>query len=339
MRPVILLALVVTAAACSSTEPHETTGSSEHTGAGGDTADTGPDDDTGSDTTSLTLAYDSDASGLAVAFVGPYDGQDVPSDVWLAFAAAGTSQTTTLPAPPDSAIGPVDMVGGAEAAVYYLAMFDDTDTGATHDPGEAWVGVAGLAIFMADPVPDELAARGLTVGWNVLGYPSGTLYPLSAVPMSLHRPQNDITVGGTVEGLRGEGDPALVLFPYGVGAEATPLHDALLEGDAWTLTLTGEPPADHHHPNAPEFAFEQPLAYLDRAPSGFDSGDRAYSYACYRASAVYLQWYETDDFGAAFTPLMGGMGAGWTATFSDGGTLRPIEPGAIMSLVADGSCS
>ncbi len=339
MRFSPLLSLAFAASACAPNEPDDTGASSADTGAGEDSGldDTAAGNDTGSDTTSLTLSYDGDAGGLAIAFVGPYDGVNITSDVWVGFAAAGTSQTIDLSDPPDSAVGPVDMLSGARGAVYFLTLYDDTDGSGTRDSGEAWVSAGPLAIFMADTVPESLAAVGVTVGWNILAYPSSALHPLSGVPMNLHRPHHDITVAGTVEGLSGNGAAAMLLYPYVGMPPATPLYDEPLDGASWSITLSGPPPADHLY-NSSDLALEQPLAYLDRTPSGFDGGDSGYSYACFRGSPVYLQWYATDDLSVALGQLYYGIGAGWTAAVASGGNLAPLDLSDYTSLVADGSC-
>lgn len=342
MRIPFLLPLAVFVSACAP-EPADDSGS-PGTGPGGDTSaeDSGSDDDSGdgedsgTDTTPLTLTYDGDASGLGIAFVGPYDGVSWPSDVSLAFDAAGTTQTIELGPPPDSDIANLDMLGGASGAVYFLALYDDTDGSGARDPGEAWVSAGPMAIFMAGTVPDQLASFGITPGWNVLAYPEPVLHPLSAVPMALHRPHNDITVGGTVEGLPADAAGGMVLYPYVGMPPATPLYDAPLDGISWSISLSGPPPAEHFRDSGG--ALEQPIAYIDRADPGYDRRDTAYSYACHLGSPVYLQWYATDDLSAAFMQLYQGMGAGWTAAVPKDGNLAPLDPAEYTSLVADGSC-
>ena len=344
MRIPFLLPLAVFVSACSP-EPADVSGS-PGTAPGGDTSaeDSGSGDDSvdgedsGTDTTPLTLTYDGDASGLGIAFVGPHLGDSWPSDVWLAFDAAGTTQTIELAPPPDSDIANVDMLGGASGAVYFLALYDDTDGSGARDPGEAWVSAGPMAIFMAGTVPDQLASFGITPGWNVLAYPETVLYPLSGVPMKLHRPHNDITVGGTVEGLPGDAAAGMLLYPYVGMPPATPLYDEPLDGLSWSISLSGPPPSEHYIEGSPWMALEQPLAYVDVAPSGFSRNDTGYSYACIRGNPVYLQWYATDDLSTAFSQLYYGMGAGWTAAVPKDGNLVPLDPTDYTSLVADGSC-
>ena len=178
----------------------------------------------------------------------------------------------------------------------------------------------------------------MTVGWNMLAYPSSSVYPLSGVPMNLHRPQYDITVGGTVEGLSGDAAAGLLLHPYVGTPPVTPLYDGPLDGASWSISLSGPPPADHRLDSSADLALEQPLAYLDQAPTGFDGGDTGYSYACFHRAPVNLQWYATDDFSVAFSQLLYGMGAGWTAAVATSGSLSPLDLTDYTSLVADGSC-
>ena len=119
MRFSLLLSLAFAASACAPDEPDDKGARSADTGAGEDTGegDTGAGQDSGSDTTTLTITYDGDASGLGIAFVGPYDGVTMTSDIWTGSNAAGTSQTIDLPDPPDSAVANLDMLSGASGGL------------------------------------------------------------------------------------------------------------------------------------------------------------------------------------------------------------------------------
>ena len=328
MRFSLLLPLGFAATACAPEVPEDS----------GDPSNVGEDSGAAGQPASVTLNYDSDATGLGIALVGPWvDSSAAPTEVWLGMDAAGTSQTIDLPAPPDSAIGSLTMLSGGVGAMYYLTVFDDVDGSGTRESGEAWVSVGTFAVYM-ETLPESAVAAGWTEGWNVVGYPASTLLPLSGVPVTLVRPNYELTLGGTVVGAPADADIGMVLAPQSGTSPAALLHDEALDGDSWSMSVSGPPPADHHVEGSPDLTREQPWAYIDRAPAGYDSRDVGYSGACHGGSAVHLIWAATDDPSMALQLLHYGIGAGWTPTVMGSSFFEPIDVDAYTSLVADGSC-
>lgn len=321
-------------AACTSNQPDDTVIGADDTGT---VQDTDTDTDTDSDTTALTLNYDADATGLGIALLQmTYDDTGNPQyDFWVGFDAAGSSQTIDLSSPPDAAIGESVFGAGAVGATYVVALYEDTDGSGGRDTGEAWVSAGAFAIWLEAAVPEDLAAAGVTAGWNIVAYPESAIYPLTGVPVALHRPVYDITIGGTVEGMPA-GLPGGVML-YSTVAE-TPMYDAPLDGTSWSIALSGPPPAEHEIDGVP-YAIEQPISYLDAEPTGFDAGDSGYSGACLRGTPVYLTWSLPEEFADALYFLAIGVVPGWIAGVPNShGTLDPIAPSDYTALVMDQSC-
>lgn len=304
MRHSSALLLTLAVGACTPAEPK-----AEDTdrAVGGDT-DSGNTEETGTpntDPTPVTFVYDADATGLRISLVEFIaGGSSLSSETWASFAAAGSEQTIELPVPPESA---VFVSADGTYADYLVALYEDTDASGTQDPGEDWVSADRYAMWVPEPLSEELTAAGFTAGWNVR--PSARLksFPLNAVPMALHRPADSVTVGGPIGDV--PADTALGVVLPALGG-LPPLSDGPVDGEAWSMTLSGTPPEEYLLESL-KMATGNPALYLDYGMVGYDRVDTIHGAACLNNAWVLLAWAKLDDLEVYLAYSGLGVVPGW----------------------------
>ncbi|MCP4803820.1 MAG: hypothetical protein GY913_17695 [Proteobacteria bacterium] len=123
-----------------------------------------------------------------------------------------------------------------------------------------------------------------------------------------------------------------------------PIDDIILEAE-WTVTLDGEPPADHFSEleGVGNAAMELLFAYTDANENEeYDPGDTPFAAACHEGDvAIMLYLPPITDLAAAWT-LGEAMGTGWVA-FAQGeddeGPPSFLTGDQLTGLVIDENCA
>lgn len=325
----------------------------------------GPTPDSGDSNDSDDSSIDSEAPpidpDLGFALSGDWDGatlaliqftpgeEDAVGDIWQTWVPDDAAFGVEAGEPPaEHFVAPEG--GDFEVALYLVALFHDANSNGAHDDGEAWVGISPQwAIYAQGTMPDDLP--GVVEGWN--GYTpdfDGTDDSISdplTIPVSDNlRPNDSITLGGTYAG---ELDAARLLVVPGVWmttgeTDVAPIDDIVLEAE-WTVTLDGEPPADHFSEleGVGNAAMELLFAYTDANENEeYDPGDTPFAAACHEGDvAIMLYLPPITDLEAAWT-LGEAMGTGWVA-FAQGeddeGPPSFLTGDQLTSLVIDENCA
>lgn len=312
-----------------------------------DTEDTGPPPDLGFDVdegatgTTLTLTpLDMSSLGTETLIFG---------DTWLSAPIEGDPALVYAGEPPASALVEVDPTEapGMLVAMYVPALHADTDGDGLRSGDETYLalGMWWVAYVTGDIAPNFVAA-GVVEGWNAVfvfsetgpQFGSAMATPL---PTSL-LPDTTLTLAGTYTG--DPDDVGLAAFPWnflqGEPVEEL-LYDAPIEPN-WSITLDGEPPADHFvflEFLGAEGSLEIVASYADNNASGsYDGGDMPLNGPCYAGVPVGAVWWPgPTELMSALQLTMQGMRPGWLAfPMGDGGGVLTEEQA--QSLVIDDSC-
>ncbi len=319
-----------------------------------DTSDTQDTADTGWDGPVLTWVLDTEVTGAAIA-LHPIDlatGFEEVGPAWQSAAVSGTRANLPATEPPAEWASPIEGFPDTTLALFAPVLWDDPNGNAVHDEGEVFrASTATMVAYVDGTLPPALASIGIVLGWNALTFSMRgdvpTPVPTGAMPLPLNLdPAMEITFGGTTGG-EPEGWTLLVLpatlLSGGVGA---PLYAAPLTSP-WSVTLTGEPPANHMQDfdDAGTFrgAYEMPIAWADTdGVEGLSDGDRLQSACVIEADGPALAqilWVEpiTDPLFAVQFGFMG-SNAGWMGISASGEGVRMDDATLTSLLFADG-CS
>ena len=178
--------------------------------------------------------------------------------------------------------------------------------------------------FVAGTIPSSWADAGVVEGWNALQYSADGEPPivgdLSAIPVPANFTLTDsLTLSGTWIGDDAT-DVRLVLFP-GPGLTGGSVDEVLYDApyaDPWSITLSGEPPADHFSSVdgiSGEVALEMPLTFRDNdGNEELNWGDDLLYFACYDDAVVALGYLpEVTELQAGYLLELSGLTPGWAA--------------------------
>jgi len=334
----------------------------DDTGGGGDTADTGENigDETG-DTADTADTADSGDTGTAEATVA-WDVTGDYTDLVFSLVSINIGETLSmadiaeeLPAaarielnepPPDDYLIAIPDVPGLYIA-YFLGGLHEDDGDGKWDPDEQWYGVSTTITFYLDGVltPDMIDA-GYQAGWNALvidGTGNNFGDPLAQpLPVLLN---DELVLGGGHDDTVAATDRVTTLaasaFSSGVVPAALDVTDV---SDAWTLTLSGEPPSSHFADvdgDGREEAVELALAYTNVGGSyGFDAGtDTELGFACLDGLPVVGWWFASStDITELIYLSQAGVSLGWNAIEVTGSGTAFLTPEEAQSLTLSTTC-
>ena len=301
-----------------------------------DDTDGGGGKDSGKDTVdpvedpTFTFTFTGTTTGRAL-LVQYIDDTDTwaTGDVVTSAALTSSSQSIHVDDPPEAVQVTYDEYPDTQFGFAAAAVYDDADGDVSQDFGEVFVATDIMLLWIGgEVVPDAFETGGAELGWNALAIRSLSsdlqVYEPTNVPLEIHEPREEITVGGDYVGAAA--DIGVLAAPYVMldgGMVTSYLHDAPLDGNSFTVTFSGEPPADHFSDDDGdgfEEAGELLLSYADNAPpDGYGTGDEIKYPACFDSQIVLLYWLDGFDDLARAT-IYGSMGltAGWNAVTSDG---------------------
>jgi hypothetical protein len=214
---------------------------------------------------------------------------------------------------------------GLLAGLYGAVAFSDDDSDGLQDEGdEAIHGVPGdrSLIYLGGTIQDYLGQpAGFFVYYeNKIG---DTIFANAELGLNLQvfDPSRELTVGGTSANLPGGGSPPVALVPLtGLrGLPGDPLADNQ-SSDAWSFTLSGEPPSDHlvdvtdDDGRTLTVAWEVPLAYGDTDNSGgFTLADNLLGVGCDGSNTTTMLYvYPPTYLTYAFYFTGEGLNIGWS---------------------------
>ena len=353
-----LVLLMSTLVACDAPAPGET-GDSEDTsdlGETGETGETGDPEDTG-EPPNLTFVLSGSFAGSTLGLTW-LDATSLGSETGLVFgdtlasvAVTGSAMGLYAANPDASVLVEIDPVGspGMLIAFYVPSLHVDSDGDGLHSGDEAYAGVGSTwLVYVQGPVAADLAAGGLAEGWNTLDSLAQTETPVFGDPVDIPldtsiAPVESLTIGGTIAGdLADVGIVTVSAVIFGGGSVAAPLYDEPATA-AWSMTLSGTPPADHLIPL--EFlgvdgAMELPNSYADADGSGsFGDGDMPLLPACSNGALVAVFWLPAaTTMSAAMTATMTGWSTGWSVSYlsESGGEVPEADR---TKLTIDDSCT
>lgn len=345
--------------ACETTPPDTgDTGEPADTADTSDTSDTADTSDTGDSGGVPDLGFDLDGawagSTLTLTWLDASTfGTEtlVFGDVMFSAEVDADPQQVSLGAPPASDLREADpeQAPGMLVAAYMPALHVDLDGDGLLSGEETYVGAGPTwPMYVTGVIPAQYLGMGVVDGWNAMFVFSGNEGPEFTDPMAIPLAANvaanlDLTLGGSFAD-----DPdgmGLVLIPgtaFEGGGATSWLYDEPLTA-AWSIPLSGEPPAEHF--SAMEgvgwAAMELPIAYIDEGARGFGEGDIPTNAACFGGVPVGAIWFPgPTDLMVALQMGLTGMGSGWIAmTTGDvgGGTVLTEEEAATLSI--DDSCT
>lgn len=302
----------------------------DDTGGGGG-KDSGKDTVDPVEAPTFTFTFSGSTTGRALLVQYIDDTENwITGDVVTSAALTGSSQSIHVDDPPDAVQVTYDEYPDTRFGFAAAAVYNDDDGDVSQDFGELFVATDIMLLWIdGEVVPDVFEAGGAELGWNALAISSlsGDLevYDPLAVPMEIHEPRDEITVGG--EYIGSTADVGVLAAPYVMldgGMVTSYLYDEPLDGTSFTATFTGEPPADHFSDDDGDGfgeAGELLISYTDAAPpDGYGTGDTPKYPACFDGEIVLLYWIDGFDDLARAT-IYGSMGfsAGWNALTTDGG--------------------
>ncbi|GDX79556.1 hypothetical protein LBMAG42_13670 [Deltaproteobacteria bacterium] len=319
------------------------TGDTADTGDTGGPADLGFDLDGGWAGSTLTLTW-LDASTLGTDSV-------VFGDVMFSADAGADPLLVSAGTPPASELLEADpeQAPGMMVAIYVPALHVDADGDGLLSGEETYVGAgATWPIYVTGVIPAQYTAMGVVDGWNAMYVFSGDEGPEFSDPMTIPLAANvavneELTLGGSFAD-----DPdgmGLVVIP-GTAFEGGGVDSWLYDGPlaaAWSIPLSGEPPAEHF--SAMEgvgwAAMELPVAYIDEGSGSFGEGDIPTNAACFGGVPVGAIWFPgPTDLMVALQFGMTGMGSGWVAmTTGDVGGGTVLTEAEAASLSIDATCT
>lgn len=344
-----LVLLLTTLVACDASP-------TEEIGDSADVADTSDTSDTG-EPPNLTFVLSGSFAGatlgltwLDAASVGS-GGTFVFGDTLASVAVTGSAQGLYAAAPDASLLTEIDPVAapGMLVGFYVPTLHLDSDGDGLQNGEEAYIGVGTTwAIYASGPVPADLAAGGLAEGWNTLDAVSQSETadfgdPVD-IPLSASLAQVDsVTIGGTIAGdVDGVGLTTVSAVLFGGGSVEAPLYDEPATAE-WSMTLSGNPPADHLMPLdflQVDGAMELPNTYADiDGSASFGDEDSPLLPVCLDGSPVALFWLPTSTtLNAAMKATITGWGTGWSVSLlsESGGTVSGDDR---TRLTVDESCS
>jgi hypothetical protein len=169
-----------------------------------------------------------------------------------------------------------------------------------------------------------------------------------AIPLAANlAPRTDLTLSGSyagevTENVRLTAIPGPMLGEEGVVVEEF-IYDGAVDGDTWTMELSGAPPSDHFEAldGIGYGALEVPVTYQDEGSGDFGPGDQPLYAACSGDQAVILIWVDgPETLSEAMTFGVFGFSVGWSAMLStEGGGPEAVPLDSLGDLVIDGSCS
>ena len=348
-----LLLLLSLSAACNDKAPDDTSADTDaDTDADADTdtdtdADADADTDTDTDTdVDMSFDLDGDWSGstLVLTWLDPESlGDGLATGDDLVVTDADADPLDIHAGEPSAAdLIEVDPSGapGLEIALYIPTLQRD---GAFVGAGVIW------PLYVSGPIPPDLLALGLGPGWNAVDSRAleGDLGigDIMDIPLDANLANNDeITLSGSYAGIELP-NLLLSLLPYVVFSGGTVdalLFEEPLDGD-WTMTISGEPPADHYVPLdglAEEAAMEFPVAWQDADASGtVTDGDTALYTACAGSdTAVLIYLPPVTDLNTAYSYAAFGLSAGWGALAFTDAEPYALDASARSSLVISDDC-
>ncbi len=296
----------------------------DDTDTGDSAADSG--DDTGDEPegTTLTWEVEGDFDGTAFSMVHvefpENDGENFTMGAIYVDAEAGDTVSLDITADPEDFYQ--ELAPGLYLAAFVGALHED-DGDTRWEGGEGFTAVSReFAIFFDGALPPDLLAAGLHSGWNAMIF-AGEDFTVGdpeamQIPIAL---TETLTLGGTTDDTINH-DHRLVALPATIFAGlpvSALLADTSLPGDGtWSITLDGEPPADHFvdiDGDGAEEAVELPAAYVDGDHTGgFSDGDTVVALGCVDGKPIGGWWLAPpDDIVQLISIQSAGYSLGWLA--------------------------
>lgn len=291
----------------------------------------------------------------ALAFYAWVPGEPEPAaTAWHTAAATGTTVGIAMPE-----VGGDDLLAlGGEGSTFLGALFQpafflDDDGDLAHGDGEVFVGVPPYWVAWLQGVPTEFLELGFQEGWNGVQFAPDSedadwLDPQALVLDANLAAVESVTLGGTYGGSEDIAGLGLLALSY-VALDGPPpeawLYDAALS-DPWSITFSGDPPADHLVASDDSDALwsaQFPVAYGDTDGSGTLNGSEGGLYlACLGDGVATAVWSSppTELLPALYMAGTGGR-AGWSAVVQqpDGAGPLPLTESESAALVIGEGCS